>query len=273
MAFKSFDQYMSDKNKDFFLLPNDKDYADVIFLYRSTRDVLVADAHYIKSADYSGYVHCCGRDCPACAKGIRVQTKIFIPLYNYKTNKIEFWDRSNHFERQLQADVLSKYPNPSEWVFRITRNGVAGDVNTTYSIVAQGKNSRNPYEKILADHGVTLPEGYEGAIRDLTSAELSQLLNSNAAAPTSEYNYIPTPRASANDYQPISASIPEPVSVTPPAFGNAPEAAAIPVPPSVVDAVEFVPEIAESEGVPFVEDAVPVSGQDTSTDDLGDVNF
>jgi len=256
MAFKSFDQYVSDKNRDFFLLPNDKDYADVVFLYRNRNDVLVADTHYVKSPDYSGYVHCCGRGCPACAKGIRVQTKIFIPLFNYKTNKIEFWDRSNHFERQLEADVLSKFPNPSEWVFRITRNGEAGSVDTTYSIVAQAKNSNYPYERILADHNITLPAGYEAACKDCTSAELNDMLNATASTPTAEYNYVPTPRASANDYQPISTSIPEPVSVEPPAFGNVP------------DMPEYVPGAVQEEGVPFDEDR-PAE----TSDDLGDVNF
>lgn len=256
MAFKKFDQYVADKNKDFFLLPNDKDYADVIFLYRGRQDVLVADTHYIKSPDYSGYVHCCGRGCPACAKGIRVQTKIFIPLYNYKTNKIEFWDRTNYFERQLESDVLSKFPNPSEWVFRITRNGEAGSVDTTYSIVAQGKNSSYPYDKILADFGIKLEDGtgYESACRDCSSDEVRDMLNATAPTPTTEYGYVPTPRASATDYQPESTSIPEPVSVEPPAFGNAPEAP------------EFVP--GATADVPFDE-----STSEETVDDLGDVNF
>ena len=250
MAFKSFDKYLEDKNGSFFLLPNDKDFADVIFLYRNVQDVLIADTHYIKSPDYSGYVHCCGRGCPACGKGIRIQTKIFIPLYNYKTNRIEFWDRSNHFERQLQNDLLSKFPNPSEYVFRVTRNGEAGSVDTTYSIVAQGKNSSYSYDKILADNGIQLPDGYSAVCKDCTPAELNDMLNANAPAPTTEYSYIPTPRASANDYQPASVAIPEPVSVDPPAYGPVPE-----VPAAVPGAVE-----------------VPTASQEV-TDDLGDVNF
>ena len=262
MAFKSFDKYIDDKNGSFFLLPNDKDYADVIFLYRNVQDVLVADTHYIKSPDYSGYVHCCGRGCPACAKGIRVQTKIFIPLYNYKTGRIEFWDRTNHFERQLQNDILSRFPNPSEYVFRITRNGAAGSMDTTYSIVPQGKNTTYPYEKILADNGVTLPAGYEAVCLDRTSAQISDMLNANAASvPTSEYNYVPTPRASANDYQPASTSIPEPVTIDVPEFNPDLQAPVADVPG--MDAV-----VIADEGVPFDENTAQ-----TITDDLGDVNF
>lgn len=261
MAFKSLDKYVEDKNKDFFLLPNNKDFADVIFLYRGRQDVLVADTHYIKSPDYSGYVHCCGKNCPACEKGIRVQSKLFIPLFNYKTGKIEFWDRSTYFERQLENDVLSKYPNPSEWVFRITRDGKPNDQNTRYTIVAQGKNSKYPYEKILADHNITLPDGYESACSDRSADELKSLLNATTATPTSEYSYVPTPRASANDYQPASTSIPEPVTVPVPEYNTeyAGPDAAVPGMPPVID-----------EGVPFVESSPATTDQ---SDDLGDVNF
>ena len=91
MAFKKVNDYNQEKFGGLFLLRNNGDYADVIFMYRSVDDVLVADTHYIKSADYSGYVHCQGRNCPACAKGIRVQTKLFIPMYNITDNELQFW--------------------------------------------------------------------------------------------------------------------------------------------------------------------------------------
>ncbi len=265
MAFKTLSQYTEDKNKDFFILQNDGDSADVIFLYRNANDVLVANTHYIKSAEYSGYVHCCGKGCPACAKNLRSDTKLFVPLFNYSTGKIEFWDRNTYyFEKQLMNDVISKYPNPSEWVFRITRHGQANSRDTRYQIVAVGKNSTNPYEKILADHNMTLPQGYEACVRDLTPSEMQAMLNStDDAAPTSEYSYVPTPRASSNDYQPASTSIPEPVSVVPPAIGDGP--------------AEYVPGMeAPVPEVPFTEGSTVLSPTDSaeeSTDDLGDVNF
>lgn len=273
MAFKSFDKYMEDKNKNLFLLPEDKDYADVIFLYRSVKDVLVADTHYIKSPDYSGYVHCCGNGCPACAKGIRVQTKIFIPLYNYKTNRIEFWDRTNRFERQLQADVLSKFPNPSEWVFRITRNGASGSIDTTYSIMPEGRNASFPYEAILSSQHATFPDEYSTVCRDYSPGELSTLLNSNAASSSSSstvtYDYVPSPRASASSYVVPSTSIPEPVSVVPPSFGQQ---------PSDIADVPYVADIPFSESTTVASDSLAFTGNDTDintdgTDDLGDVNF
>lgn len=219
MAFKSVKSYNEERFGGYFLLRNDGDYADVIFLYQGVEDVLVADVHYIKSPDYSGYVHCCGRGCPACAKGIRTQTKLFIPLFNIAANEIQFFDRTMKFEPQLQQDVFSKYPNPSEYVFRITRHGVAGDVNTTYSIQAIGKNTQMPYAQILVEHNATMPEYYNTICRELTEVEMKHMLDSsdttNGYSPNQEYSYNAVPRGA-------SASSKEPVTVAPPAMSEPP---------------------------------------------------
>lgn len=218
MAFKTMDQYNEERYGGFFLLRNDKDFADVVFLYRGKSDVLIADTHYVKSADYTGYVHCCGKGCPACGKGIRVQTKLFIPLYNYATGKVEFWDRSVRFENQLVADVFDKYPNPSEFVFRITRNGASGDLNTTYSIVCIGANTPESgcksYETILAENNIIFPNYYDNVVREFSPGELYTMLNTSpdASSPSDpgQYtmpNYQVTPRRSTNP-APTGSEIP-----------------------------------------------------------------
>lgn len=213
MGFKTVTQYNEERYGGLFRLPNDQDSAEVIFLYQSAEDVLVADTHYIKSADYSGYVHCNGKGCPACAKGIRVQTKLFIPLYNISAGEVQFWDRTMKFEPQLHSDVFSKFPNPSEFVFRITRNGVAGSIDTTYSITAVGSNRDNPYSVILANNNIKMPDYYENICRDVTASELSSWLTAPATATTYSANdmpaYVPTPRASA----PVAAAAPPPTTL------------------------------------------------------------
>ena len=198
MAFKTAKSYNEERYGGLFLLKNDGDYADVIFMYRDENDVLVADTHYIKSSDYSGYVHCCGRGCPACGKGIRVQTKLFIPLYNITDGAVQFWDRTMRFEPQLSKDVFAKYPNPSEFVFRITRHGVAGDVNTTYEIVAVGKNTFKSYSQILADNGLSSPDYYNNICKEMTPGELRSHLDSdNSSDYGSMPEYTPSPRVTA----------------------------------------------------------------------------
>lgn len=178
MSFKPVEKFNQERYGGFFLLRNDGDFKDVIFLYQSVDDVLIADVHYIKSPDYTGYVHCSGRGCPACGKGIRVQTKLFIPIYDIESDEIVFFDRSSRFEQQFMSDVINKYPNPSEIVFRITRKGDAGSVDTKYVITAVAKNTTMSYASILASKGVTLPEHYDIVCKEYTSAQLHSMLNS-----------------------------------------------------------------------------------------------
>lgn len=204
MAFKTMTQYDEERFGGFFLLRNDGDYADVIFLYRNKDDVLIGDVHYIKTPDYTGYVHCTERNCPACEKGIRVQSKLFIPLYNITDGEIQFWDRSTRFENQLVQDVFSKYPNPSEFVFRIQRQGAAGDINTKYNIWAVGKNKLMDYNQILLTNNATMPDAYENICKTYCSTELHSILNTSANSSTSyEANSMPdyqvTPRVPMND--------------------------------------------------------------------------
>lgn len=204
MAFKTMTQYDEERFGGFFLLRNDGDYADVIFLYRNKDDVLIGDVHYIKTPDYTGYVHCTERNCPVCEKGIRVQSKLFIPLYNITDGEIQFWDRSTRFENQLVQDVFSKYPNPSEFVFRIQRQGAAGDINTKYNIWAVGKNKLMDYNQILLTNNATMPDAYENICKTYSSTELHSILNTSANSSTSyEANSMPdyqvTPRVPMND--------------------------------------------------------------------------
>lgn len=194
MAFKSVKEFNDNRYHDLFRLINDGEYADVVFLYQSMKDMLVAQAHYIKSSDYSGYVHCCETGCPACAKGIRIQTKLFVPLYNITKGAIEFWDRTIKFEPQLEQDVFNKFPNPSEFVFRITRHGVPNDINTTYSITAVGKNTLGSYQDILAKFNAQMPDYYSHIIREVSVSALSSMLQSGDSNAASMPEYVPVPR-------------------------------------------------------------------------------
>lgn len=190
MAFKKLKDYNEERFGGWFLLRDDGDYADVIFLYQSTDDVLVADTHYIKSSDYSGYVHCCGRGCPACNKNIRVQSKLFIPMFNITDKEVQFWDRSTRFEYQLMKDVFEKYPNSSEIVFRITRHGEAGSMDTRYEISARARNNIYSYEKLLSENNIAFPDSYSSICKEYTTDELYDVLNSGESTSVS-YDDMP----------------------------------------------------------------------------------
>ena len=197
MAFKSVEQFNDDRYHGVFRLINDGDHADVIFLYQSMKDMLVAQAHYIKSSEYSGYVHCCEQGCPACSKGIRVQTKLFIPVYNIDADEIQFWDRTMKFEPQLQSDVFKFCANPTDYVFRITRVGAHGDINTRYTISMVANNTIAPYAEVMAKNNATFPAYYENIVKDVNATVLNAWLatSDNAAVNTSTLpDYVATPR-------------------------------------------------------------------------------
>lgn len=208
MAFKSVKQYNEEKYGGKFILQNDQDSADVIFLYQSVNDMLVADVHYIKSPDYNGYVHCNGRGCPACGKGIRVQTKLFIPLYNITAGEIQFWDRTTKFEPQFYSDVFSKFPNPSEYVFKVTRNGASGDINTRYAIQVLASNNVKSYADILLENKINFPEYYENICKNADASILSTWLNASQNSSSGDIpEYVPMPRVTPSNTSSVISEI------------------------------------------------------------------
>lgn len=184
MGFKPITSYTDEKYGNWFRLPNDGDYADVIIMYRSIEDVMMVDSHYIKSDGYSGYVTCCGRGCPACAKQIRIQPKLFVPVYvvgssiNNATGKLQFWDRTMRFQTQLMNDVFRNYPNPCDFVFRITRHGVANDVNTIYDIrgISRNTDPNLSYDTICARFNAVFPDYFNTICKDVDQYELNSMM-------------------------------------------------------------------------------------------------
>ena len=218
MAFKSMEQYNTERYGNFFMLQDDGDSAQVIFLYRKLEDVLVAPVHYIASSDFKGYVHCLGDRCPACKpgpgreRGLRVQTKLFVPVYNIDADEIQYFDRSDAFYHQLCSDVFRIYENPSECVFRIVRHGAYRDRNTRYEIQLLGKNDIISYDEILSKFNTSMPEDYERVVKDMSASEMQSALDTYGSN-SSESSY-----SSASDL-PKYTPIPR-VTVPTPAFSE-----------------------------------------------------
>lgn len=241
MGFKSLTNYVEEKQGNYFTLANNGDKARVIFLYQSVNDVLVADAHYISSKTYSGYAHCLGDNCPACnyptqsGRGIRKDTTVFIPLYNIDKNKVEFWQRTPKFVNQVMTQsVFKNFPNPSEFVFEITRNGEAGDPGTRYAIKATNKNSNYPYAQILADFGLIFPQSYELVCKDMSYEEMNNCLTADTPSDLPDYGFQPIPRGnSAASSEAAFTEMPE-LNVETPNYGAVPTTI-----PSVDDELPF----------------------------------
>lgn len=207
MAFKSVAQIEKDTYGKFLRLTDDQQSVKGVLLYKSYDDVLSCDVHYVKSKDYSGYVHCCGSSCPACQKGINIRQKLFIPILvladlneGYDEDCVVFWDRNLSFNHYLKRDVFDKYDNPSDFVVKITRNGEYRDRSTTYSISACARFS-DDIDTVMKSLGVEFPDYYENVVRTVDAATLQDMLSDtssmdkkSAYIPQQNYSYRATPR-------------------------------------------------------------------------------
>ena len=207
MGFKKVQNIEEERFGKYLRLMDDGDSVTGVFLYKDYSDVIVADCHYIKSAEFNGYAHCCGAGCPACSEGIRVQQKLFIPFLvladksdGYDEDTVVFWDRNSRFTYQLRNQVFKDYPNPQDYVFKITRHGEHNDINTKYSISAV-MNFPYDVDEILKNMGVSFENYayYENVVKTIDSNDMLDMLNrretnASKAIPTSSYSYKATPR-------------------------------------------------------------------------------
>ena len=219
MAFKKINDVKAEKYQGRFVLEGNGDTADVIFLYRNSDEMLEATVHFINNSEYKGYIHCLETGCPMCEKGYKSRIKLFVPVYvlsqnGVSVNQIQFWERSSKFSHVLEQSIFRTYADPSQYVFRITRNGNFGDKETTYSIVVAGRNAAEPFDKIMSDNKAVFPVFYEGVVKEFDTATVAKWANtpttsSTAAGPIGDY--VATPRASAPAY---NSSLPQSVLVS-----------------------------------------------------------
>ena len=108
------------------------------------------------------------------------------------------------------TDVFQKFPDPSDYVFRITRKGEANDINTTYTIQAVGKNVVMSYDTICKKFNTSFPAYYSNICREVSPAELSTMLNTSNEGPSENYSmpdYQVTPRVSSSVMPPVTTPV------------------------------------------------------------------
>lgn len=152
----------------FFSLKNDGDEAVVRIMHDSVEDFDLLMTHPITLGGKYRSISCI-RDprepvdkCPLCKAGTKVQSKIFIHMIQYVTTengKIEakpvVWERSFAYATKLKNDI-AEYGPLSNCIFKIRRNGKAGDMQTTYDMRLGNPNMYNEsaYPK--------LPDAFKG---------------------------------------------------------------------------------------------------------------
>ena len=137
-----FDNYKNESSANYFKLKNDKEVAQVRFMYNGIEDVEGVAVHTVDvpGSQYGRDVNCLRAynepldECPLCKAGYKPKVKIFVPLYNLDANEVQIWSRSKSYGSTLSS-ICSRYAKKGNLVnnvFEIERNGAKGDKQTQY---------------------------------------------------------------------------------------------------------------------------------------------
>ncbi|MDD3039727.1 hypothetical protein [Bacteroides sp.] len=122
---------------NFFALKNDKDVAQVRFMYDTSADLSGYALHEIEVDGKRRYVNCLRTynepidNCPLCAAKSKIQVKFFVQVYDIKDQIVRVWERGRGFGQWISG-LFTRYNPLVGAVIEIERNGKAGDKNTTY---------------------------------------------------------------------------------------------------------------------------------------------
>lgn len=176
----------------FFSLKNDGDEAIVRIMHDSVEDFDLLTTHPITLGGKYRSISCIREpreavdNCPLCKAGTKIQSKIFIHMIQYVTNaqgqieaKPVVWERSFAYATKLKNDI-DEYGPLSNCIFKIRRNGKAGDMQTTYDMRLGNPNMYNEanYPK--------LPDAFNGytalgtVVLDKNYEEISAFLANGA---------------------------------------------------------------------------------------------
>lgn len=134
---KQADNYGGSMQGGFFGLKNDKDSAQVRFMYESIDDVTGYSVHEVDIDGKKRYVNCLREynepmdKCPLCQQQEKLIAKMFIPLYNLDTQEVQVWDRGKNFVPTITS-LCTRYNPLVSTPIEIERNGKRGDRETTY---------------------------------------------------------------------------------------------------------------------------------------------
>jgi hypothetical protein len=203
-SYNDADKYGSGTGTRFFALKDDKDTAQVRFMYSSVDDIECFAVHQLDvkgEAFKKRYVNCLReyRDpldkCPFCAAKMGTRVKLMVPLYNVDTETVQLWDKGKKFINQLTS-LCGRYSSADTplcaHIFEIERNGKAKDQSTTYSIYEISKD-----DTILEDLP-EVPDVLGSIIEDMSPEDMENYL-ANGDSSSDEEPPVRR-RSSNNDY-------------------------------------------------------------------------
>lgn len=139
------DNYGGQGGGGFFYLKEDKEVAEVRFMYAGIDDVEGMSVHQVEIGDRKRYVNCLREYnqpvdvCPFCREKMFTSAKLFIPIYDCDTGDVKIWERGKKFFSKISS-LCARYPDMVSHTFEIERNGKKGDTSTTYEIYETGKD-------------------------------------------------------------------------------------------------------------------------------------
>lgn len=217
----------------FFSLKNDGDEAIVRIMHDSVNDFDILTTHPITLGGKFRSINCIRepRDpmdkCPLCNNGTKVQSRIFIHMIQYVANaqgqveaKPVVWERSISYATKLKNDI-DEYGPLSNCIFKIRRNGKAGDMQTTYdmrlgnpSVYNEANYPKIPdaFKNYTACGTIVLDKNYEEMCTFVSTGAFPEIKKSDAtsyAEPStnSSSTYMPTTDTSRAPWEsPASAN-------------------------------------------------------------------
>lgn len=202
-----------------FSLKNDGDEAVVRIMHDSVADFDIITTHPVKIGERYRKVSCI-RDprepmdnCPLCKSGVKIQQRFYIHMLQYTKDengqvvvKPVVWERAAGEYATKFKTLIDEYGPLSDSIFKIRRNGKAGDMSTTYEILY---GNPSIYRADLYPKDVNAFAGYSALgkiVMDRTFEEIAEFLATgnfpmrqrgnttvNEAVPTAvEVPYVPT---------------------------------------------------------------------------------
>ena len=197
-GYNDVDNYGNNSNGAFFTLKDDKDTAQVRFLYESVDDIDGYSVHEVEVNGKRRYVNCIRNYndpidmCPLCREGYKVIPKMFIKLYNINANECQIWERGKGYFQKISS-LSARYNPLCNEIIEIERNGVKGDMKTSYSFY--------PIENSEFDiNSVEVPEPLGTIILDKNADDMEDYLRTGQFGNDSAK--VASARSGQNDTQP-----------------------------------------------------------------------
>lgn len=191
------DNYGGQGGAGYFSLKNDKDVAQVRFMYSGIEDVEGIAVHEVEVNGKKRYVNCLRSynepidNCPFCREKHFQTAKLFIPIYNIDEDRIQIWERGKKFFGKMSS-ICSRYNNLVSHIFEIERNGKPRDTSTTYEIYEVGEDDTTMED--LPE----LPDIIGSIVLDKSADDMEYYLEAGEFPPDDE-DAIPVRRRAKNN--------------------------------------------------------------------------